>query len=130
MKSKICRELTPLGNEVNIRMKELITLTELANALQVKPDTVTALVNRKEIPFEKVTNKLLKVRGTTVEAEKGRLLTVKQVAELLNVTPATVYLWTKRGILSCIRLGRTIRFDPEIMKQITGSSAKQSAQEG
>ena len=111
-------------------MKELITLTELANALQVKPETVTTLVNEKKIPFEKVTNKLLKVRGATVEAEKGQLLTVKQVAELLNVTPATVYLWTKRGIISCIRLGRTIRFDPEIMKQITGSSAKQSAQEG
>jgi len=111
-------------------MKELITLAELGNALQLKPETVTALVNEKKIPFERVTNKLLKVRGATVETEKGHLLTVKQVAELFNVSPATVYLWTKRGILPCIRLGRTIRFDPEIMKQITESSARQRALEG
>lgn len=43
-----------------------------------------------------------------------RLLTARAVAELLDVAPATVLAWARRGDLPAIRLpGGAIRFDGE-----------------
>lgn len=39
-----------------------------------------------------------------------RLLTVKQVAELLSVKTSWVYLAADRGELPCVRVGRYLRF--------------------
>jgi excisionase family DNA binding protein len=41
-----------------------------------------------------------------------RLLTAKQVGELLNVRAYTIYEWVKAGRLPAIREGRTLRFSP------------------
>jgi excisionase family DNA binding protein len=44
----------------------------------------------------------------------GPLLTARAVAELLDVAPATVLAWARRGELPSIRLpGGRIRFDGE-----------------
>jgi excisionase family DNA binding protein len=40
----------------------------------------------------------------------GRLLTAREVADLLGVKPETVLRWTRRGELPAFRLGRAIRF--------------------
>jgi excisionase family DNA binding protein len=53
------------------------------------------------------------------EATKGKpssLLTVKQVAELLNIRSSTVYEWVRMDYIPCIRLGvgkekPLVRFD-------------------
>jgi excisionase family DNA binding protein len=42
----------------------------------------------------------------------GRLLTARQVAELVGVSPETVLRWTRRGELPAIRLpGGRLRYD-------------------
>ncbi|UCE02545.1 MAG: helix-turn-helix domain-containing protein [Candidatus Latescibacterota bacterium] len=46
-------------------------------------------------------------------AGKQRLLTVSEVAQFLGVHAKTVYVWARRGLLPCIRLGRSIRFVPD-----------------
>ena len=43
----------------------------------------------------------------------GRLLTVPEVAEYLQIGRSTVYLLFKQGELGCIHIGRTIRVHPE-----------------
>ena len=37
-------------------------------------------------------------------------LTTKETAEHFNVTVKTVYNWEKRGLIPCLRIGRTRRF--------------------
>lgn len=41
----------------------------------------------------------------------GRLLTVEEVSERLQVHQQTVYTWVKLGRLVPVRIGRSIRFD-------------------
>jgi excisionase family DNA binding protein len=40
-----------------------------------------------------------------------RLLTVKQVAELLNCKPSTVYAWANSGKIASFKLNGLLRFD-------------------
>jgi excisionase family DNA binding protein len=42
-----------------------------------------------------------------------KILTVKQVAELLQAKRSTVYAWAEQGILSSIRIAGLLRFDEE-----------------
>lgn len=52
--------------------------------------------------------------------ERKRLLNVKQVSEMLSISVHTVYKWAENGRLPAIKLGYTLRFDPErIEKFIT-----------
>lgn len=48
-------------------------------------------------------------------AQAVRLLTAKQVAELLQVSVSVIYVWAEQGTIPCLRLPgtRTIRFDRE-----------------
>ena len=39
------------------------------------------------------------------------LLTVRQAARLLSVSPRTLYSWTESDRLPCVRIGRLIRFE-------------------
>ena len=46
-----------------------------------------------------------------------RLLTVKELAELLNVAQSTIYAWVSAGEINYYQLGKAIRFDEdEIME--------------
>lgn len=39
--------------------------------------------------------------------------TAKEIAKSLSVKPVTIYRLAKRGELNAIRIGKSIRFDPE-----------------
>ena len=43
--------------------------------------------------------------------EEIRLLTAKEVAQMLSVRPARVHELAREGLLPCVRLGRQVRFD-------------------
>lgn len=40
-----------------------------------------------------------------------KLLTAKQVADILNCKPSSVYAWAKNGIIPAYKIGGLIRFD-------------------
>lgn len=44
------------------------------------------------------------------EYGSDNLLTVQDVAEMLNVSPSMVYGLVERGTLACYRIGRCVRF--------------------
>lgn len=56
-----------------------------------------------------------KTSGTTKGA---RLLTVRQAAEYLGTTPATLYTKVWRREIPFIKLGRSIRFDLQDLKDL------------
>jgi excisionase family DNA binding protein len=47
----------------------------------------------------------------------GPLLAYEQAAALLGVSERTVRLLVARGELPCVRIGRTVRFKPEIINR-------------
>ncbi len=55
------------------------------------------------------------LRGPVL-AEQPRLLTLRDVANLLRVSPKTVRRLMRRG-LPCIRVGRSVRFAPRAVSR-------------
>lgn len=51
-----------------------------------------------------------------------RLLTAKELSSYFNVSVKTIYTWVRRGVLVPIRVGRTLRFDPQVISVSTGDS--------
>jgi len=47
---------------------------------------------------------------TFIAPETKRLLTARDVAELLGLTPWTVYKWARTGRIPCIKFQRHTRF--------------------
>jgi excisionase family DNA binding protein len=45
-------------------------------------------------------------------ANYGRALTAKELAELLNVSPVTVFKQAKKGLIPSFRIGTCVRFEP------------------
>lgn len=52
-----------------------------------------------------------------MSARLKKLLTVKEVMELLGVSRSWLYDAAARGALPCIRIGGMLRFDPEQLEQ-------------
>jgi len=48
---------------------------------------------------------------TEMDENLRRLLTVPEVAEMLRVSPKTLYVWVERGDFPSLRVGGRIRFD-------------------
>jgi excisionase family DNA binding protein len=46
-----------------------------------------------------------------------RILTCKQVAELLQAKLSTVYAWAEQGIVPCVKLNGLLRFDEDEILQ-------------
>lgn len=44
--------------------------------------------------------------------EQGRLLKVAEAAELLRISPSTLYRLVERGSVPVLRIGSQLRFDP------------------
>ena len=42
-----------------------------------------------------------------------KILTVKQVAELVQAKPSTIYAWAEQGILPSIKMAGLLRFDED-----------------
>jgi excisionase family DNA binding protein len=55
-----------------------------------------------------------------LEATMERLLTVSEVAQLLQVKPSTVYTWVREGKIPHTKIGRLIRFTLDQIKKIIG----------
>lgn len=51
-----------------------------------------------------------------------QLLTVKQVAEMLQIDPETVRVYARKGILPYIKLGNQIRFRPSTLQEFLSAS--------
>jgi excisionase family DNA binding protein len=47
-----------------------------------------------------------------------QLLTVRQVAQLLGVCPATIYKWAAAGVLPHVRIVNVIRIRPEELTRL------------
>ena len=48
----------------------------------------------------------------------SQLLTVKQIAELLQLNPMTIYKWTSQGRIPCIKFSvRCVRFEWDKVKK-------------
>ena len=45
--------------------------------------------------------------------QKVKLVSVKEVSEILNVKPSTLYQWAELGQIPCIKLNGALRFDIE-----------------
>jgi excisionase family DNA binding protein len=46
-----------------------------------------------------------------------RILTVRELSEILKVKPKTLYQWAELGVIPCLKLNRCLRFDfDEILK--------------
>lgn len=48
--------------------------------------------------------------------EAGKLLTVKQAAERLEMSPSWVYRAVEEGRLACVRIGNRVRLQPEAIE--------------
>jgi excisionase family DNA binding protein len=46
-------------------------------------------------------------------ANYGRALTAKELADLLNVSPVTVFKQAKKGLIPSFRIGTCVRFEPK-----------------
>lgn len=50
--------------------------------------------------------------------------TVKQVSEVLQVTPMTVYRLVSRGELDAVRIGRSVRITQSELDRLIGGEAR------
>ena len=42
-----------------------------------------------------------------------KLVTVKEVSEMMNVRPSTLYQWAELGQIPCVKINGALRFDLE-----------------
>ncbi|MCU1251524.1 MAG: Helix-turn-helix domain [Edaphobacter sp.] len=54
--------------------------------------------------------------ATTIERHRG-MLTPAKLADLLAVSPKSIYAWVKQGTLPAVTLGASIRFCPHTTAQ-------------
>lgn len=52
------------------------------------------------------------------------LITVQEAATRLNLDANSVYRLSREQILPCVRIGRTIRFDPDVLEEWIRSGGK------
>lgn len=76
---------------------------------KVTPGTPFSLVHGEVISEVESTKRVKKALVVTTLKGMGELMTIKQVAELCKVHPATVYRWIYDGALKPVRAGRAIR---------------------
>lgn len=46
----------------------------------------------------------------------NKLLTVQEAAQRLNLDASSVYRLCREQILPCVRIGRTVRFDQDVLE--------------
>lgn len=64
---------------------------------------------------------------TEMDENLRRLLTVPEVAEMLRVSPKTLYVWVERGDFPSLRVGGRIRFDPLGVRRWLEAKARKEA---
>jgi excisionase family DNA binding protein len=53
------------------------------------------------------------------KAGTNELLTIKEFAKIVKIAPKTLYRLASTGQIPCIRIGRNIRFSPDMINQMT-----------
>ena len=53
------------------------------------------------------------------------LLSAGDVGKIFSIEPSTVYQWKARGILKGVKVGRTLRFRTEDVKELIYSGTRQ-----
>ena len=53
------------------------------------------------------------------KAGTNELLTIKEFAKIVKIAPKTLYRLASTGKIPCIRIGRNIRFSPDMIDQMT-----------
>ena len=53
-----------------------------------------------------------------------KLLTIKDIAEMLSVSPKTLYQWAEYGSIPYVKLNGTLRFDEEKVIEWVNSNEK------
>lgn len=53
------------------------------------------------------------------KAGTSELLTIKEFAKIVKIAPKTLYRLASDGKIPCIRIGRNIRFSPDMITQMT-----------
>ena len=48
--------------------------------------------------------------------ENVTILNINEVADMLRLTPATVYKYASDGTIPCVRVGRNYRFSKELLE--------------
>lgn len=56
-----------------------------------------------------------------------KLIGIKEVAEILNVKPSTLYQWAELGQIPCFKLNGSLRFDVEDIMSWVKSCKKEVA---
>ena len=54
-----------------------------------------------------------------------KLLGVKEISQILNVKPSTLYQWAELGQIPCIKLNGALRFDMDDINKWINSCKKQ-----
>ena len=52
------------------------------------------------------------------KAGNNELLTIKEFAKIVKIAPKTLYRLASDGKIPCIRIGRNIRFSPDMIDQM------------
>ena len=58
---------------------------------------------------------------------KSKLLTVKDVAQILQASPSTIYSWAEQGLIPSFKLNGLLRFDEDEIYSWVKSSRNESA---
>ena len=76
-----------------------------------QPTTQQAVISIQMTPeqFERI-EKMLDLITEYTKPKEEKLLTIKQVAELLGVTEPTLWRWNKEGILKRVKVGNKVRY--------------------
>jgi len=56
-----------------------------------------------------------------------KLVDIKEIAQMLNVKPSTVYQWAELGQIPCLKINGCLRFDIEDITHWIMSCKKESA---
>ena len=54
-----------------------------------------------------------------------RMLKAEEVADLLRVPRARAYELARQGLLPCVRLGRQVRFDADVVRKWAAQGGRQ-----
>lgn len=62
-----------------------------------------------------------------VDTAREPLLTIGEVSELLNISPSSVSRLSKSGEIPCVRLKRSVRFSPAVIRHLIEGSRVDAA---
>ncbi len=93
--------------------------TEKNNAVQIQGITAETLIGQ----IKEVVKDLMPTPHPQTQTD--RLITRKEVCQLLQISLVTVHNWTKKGILNPYRIGNKLRFKKsEVLEALQSVNSK------